>query len=323
MRYKSRQRRGGRRPGPGTEDSFDDRSDIPIEPLRSMTMGDDSTSSDGSRSPRFDSSQSMESSDLRSSGAWVRPEPGWEDQPSNVRRRSKFASSGLFRRSSGGPSGPGTRSRFLVGGLAAVVLLAGTAAVAIHQRNAGNATPPANKPPAVTLPTAAATLGAPVLPGQPSAAVSAQPSASAPAAATAQVALDTMHPTVVADGKSGGRSTAVVLGSANFAEATSVFVNCAAKPATLTYQLDKQFTRLTAVAGLTGNATPGDLVARIVISGDGKQLATEMVSLDRNSALSINLTGVTKMVITAQRATGTCQNAGQPYGVLGSATLRR
>src|SRR5215813_9518252 len=73
MRYTSRPRRGKGRPG-GAEDSFDDRAEIPIEPLRSMTLGADDSSSSGGRSRgRFEDGLSTDSGDLRDSGMWVRP----------------------------------------------------------------------------------------------------------------------------------------------------------------------------------------------------------------------------------------------------------
>lgn len=335
MRYRSRPRRGARKPG--IEDSLGGRSDLPIEPLRSMTLGESSSSGGTSGSP-FDSGQPTDSSDIGSSGAWVRPEPGWEDQPSNYRRRSKFASSGLFRRAPK-PSGQGMKPRLLLGGLAATVLLAGTAAVAMHQRNAGNNTPATgqavNPPPAVTGLPNNARLGSPVLPppaatapsavppgaSAMSAPMSAPPSAAASGATTAQVALNTLHPAAAAGGMS-GRQTFAVLGSTNFPNSTTVFVSCSGTPAMLSYQLDGQFTRLTGVAGLTGNATPGDLVTQMSISGDGRKLATETVSLDRSAAVSVNLTGVRTLAVTAQRVSGTCRDAGQPYAVLGGAMLR-
>lgn len=340
MRYRSRPRRGARKVG--VEDSLGGRSDLPIEPLRSMTLGDESSSSVGASSPRFGSGQPTDSSDLGSSGAWVRPEPGWEDQPSNFRRRSRMSGSGLFRRAKNS-SGQGMRSRLLLGGLAATVLLGGTAAVAMHQRNAGNNAPAtgqaANPPAAVTaLPSGGQALGTPLLPppaaaGVPSAASPVAPAMSAPmsvaggagvpsGAPTTQMALSTLHPTAAAGGMS-GRNTFAVLGSTNFPNSTTVFVSCSGPPAVLSYQLDGQFTRLTGVAGLTGNATPGDLITEVSISGDGRKLATEMVSLDRSGPVSVNLTGVRALTVSAQRVSGTCRDAGQPYAVLGSAMLRR
>ncbi len=341
MRYRTRPRRGARKPG--VDDSLGGRSDLPIEPLRSMTLGDESSSSAGTSGRAFGSGQPTDSSDLGSSGAWVRPEPGWEDQPSNFRRRSRMSGSGLFRRTPKS-SGQGMKSRLLLGGLAATVLLAGTAAVAMHQRNAGNNTTPpgqaANPPPAVTtVPKGGGTLGAPVLPppaatgatpaappaaGAMSAPMSGSPAAAAPVpsgSATTQMALSALQPTA-ATGMS-GRSTFAVLGSTNFPNSTTVVVSCSGPAAMLTYQLDGQFTRLTGVAGLTGNATPGDLIADLSINGDGRKLATETVSLDRSAAVSVNLTGVKALTVSSQRMSGTCRDAGQPYAVLGSAMLHR
>jgi hypothetical protein len=126
----------------------------------------------------------------------------------------------------------------------------------------------------------------------------------------------------VADGQSGQRVNSM-LGSKRFPDSTGVFINCSAQPATLTYRLDGGYSRLTTTAGLSGDATPGNLVARFVITGDGRTLSTVTLSLDRSAALSIDLNGVRTMVVSAERVTGSCQESNQPYGVLGSASLVR
>jgi hypothetical protein len=331
MRYRSRPRRGK-----GTEDPFDDRAEIPIEPLRSMTLGaDDSSSSSGGRQRgRFEDGQSTDSGDLRDSGMWVRPEPGWEDQPSGVRRRSGFSSSSLLRRSAG-LGGQGSRSRLLivVVGLVAIVLVVGTFAVAARQRNSGS-TAGSSSPIEVpsSIPTALATpslvppsdAGSPApLPSLPSLTPSPPSAAPTPARTVSpRVLLDTLRPAVVADGAS-GRKMVAVLGRTTFPNSTSVFVSCSTRPATLTYRLGGGFTQLSAVVGLTGSSTPGDLVAQISVVGDGRTLAMTTVSLDRTAGVSVNLSGVRTMVVTAQRISGECRNSDQPYGVLGTATLRR
>src|SRR5579859_2461846 len=245
MRYKSRPRGGGRRPSP--DDSFGDRSEIPIEPLRSMTLGDDS-SSDGVRG-RFDDGQSTDSGDLRSSGAWVRPEPGWEDQPSGFRRRSRWSSSGILRRGGGG-GGQSIRSRILIGVAAALVLLVGTFAVASRQHSGGDNT---GSPAIVPASTSAAPIGVPSFGNVPSGSPSGSAPVSAPASALPSVSLppslasrppskaparkpsplvmlDTLRPTVSADGASGRRATAVI-GTTTFPDSTSVFVSCSDRAA--------------------------------------------------------------------------------------------
>lgn len=47
------------------------------------------------------------------------------------------------------------------------------------------------------------------------------------------------------------------------------------------------------------------------------------MSLDRQLAVAANLTGVHRMVVSAQRVSGSCALTGQPYGVLGNAELLR
>jgi hypothetical protein len=114
-----------------------------------------------------------------------------------------------------------------------------------------------------------------------------------------------------------------VLGSTTFPDSTSMFVGCSGEPATLAYRLDGTGVRLTAAVGLTGDATPGDLVTRVTVTGDGRTLAEVTVSLDRQASIAVNLTGVRRMVISTQRVSGSCALSGQPYGVLGNAQLLR
>jgi hypothetical protein len=140
--------------------------------------------------------------------------------------------------------------------------------------------------------------------------------------ALSRIPLYSLRADVNADGPSGQR-VSTVLGSTTFPDSTSMFVGCADKPATLAYRLDGAGVRLTAAAGLTGDATPGDLVARVTVTGDGRTLAEVTVSLDRQASIAANLTGVRLMVISTQRISGSCTLSGQPYGVLGNAQLLR
>ncbi len=148
------------------------------------------------------------------------------------------------------------------------------------------------------------------------------PHTASPRPSFRRVALYSQRADVQADGPSGQRVSRV-LGSTVFPDSTSMFVGCSGAPATLTYRLDGQGVRLTATAGLTGEATPGDLVTRLIISGDGRTLADVTVSLDRQASIAADLNGVRSMVVSAQRVSGACTDVGQPYGVLGSAQLLR
>jgi hypothetical protein len=150
----------------------------------------------------------------------------------------------------------------------------------------------------------------------------ASPHTAAPRPSFRRVALYSLRADVQADGPSGQRVSRV-LGSTLFPDSTSMFVGCSGTPATLTYRLDGAGVRLTATAGLTDEATPGDLVTRVTISGDGRTLADVTVSLDRQASISADLNGVRSLVVSAQRVSGSCTGFGQPYGVLGSAQLLR
>jgi hypothetical protein len=137
-----------------------------------------------------------------------------------------------------------------------------------------------------------------------------------------QMSLNGLRPTVFANGPS-GQKVASVIGAQRFPDSTSVFVSCSDQPATLTYQLGGGFTRFAATVGLTGDATPGNLVARTTIVGDGRVLLTAMVSLDMPTSFAVNLTGVKTMVVAAARVSGTCRDTNQPFGVLGNPQLTR
>jgi hypothetical protein len=173
-----------------------------------------------------------------------------------------------------------------------------------------------------TQPAASPSPSAPAPSSPPPAASSAaKPPAPAPRPSLRRVALYSVPADVHADGPS-GKPADTVLGSTLFPDSTSMFVGCS-EPATLTYRLDGSGVRLTATAGLTGDGTPGDLVARVTVTGDGRTLANVTVSLDRQASVAADLSGVRTMVVSAQRVSGTCQRSGQPYGVLGAAQLLR
>jgi hypothetical protein len=141
-----------------------------------------------------------------------------------------------------------------------------------------------------------------------------------PPPAPRTVALYSLKATVHAAGPS-GQHVGVVLGSTNFADSTSMFVGCSGTPATLTYRLDATGVRLTTIAGLAGNATPGDLVTRVTITGDGRTLSDVTVSIDRQVPITADLAGIRSLIISAQRVSGSCALDGQPYGALGNAQL--
>jgi hypothetical protein len=297
------------------------------------SSGFDSESSYGNDS-RFDSTDSRYDSEVPPSRRGARRASPSDDQLSDpylVQHSGVQALSGKFRRPvrTGPPRWRRGLTTFLA--IGAILVLGFTLAVAANRVNLGgydaaeepdvDIPPPAVDPsfegvPPVPDPSASAEV-----PPSPDASASVEPTPPAsPPPANGRVALHTLKPGVAADGSSGQR-LATVLGAQTFRDSTGVFVSCSEKPATLTYQLGGEYGRLTATAGLSGNATPGDLVARVVISGDGRSLATVTLSLDRSAPVSVNLYGVRTLVVSAQRVRGACRTAQQPFGVLGNAFL--
>ncbi len=177
-------------------------------------------------------------------------------------------------------------------------------------------------------------LATPPVDGIPSADPSAPPGSDAPSpppgnanpapSATNRnyVSLSALRPRAAPDQVS-GKKVSAALGAHVFPDSTTASVGCFAKPATLVYQLDGQFNRMVAVLGLTGDATPGDLVAVMSIAGDGKVRQAATVSLDRQAHITVNLSGVRTLAVSTQRVRGTCRDSQQPYGLLGGATLTR
>jgi hypothetical protein len=310
----------------GPTDSFDELSDDSIQPMRSMSVGgfdsddvrqppsrSDSEYSDYDSSNRYDSTSRFDSESSyddsrydseippsRRGGRRASPSDDQLSDPYLVQHSGVDALSGKFRRPV--RTGPPRWRRGLTTGLAigAILVLGFTLAVAANKANLGG-------------------YEAADVPPTPDATVPPTPPASAPAR-NVRVALHTLRPKVVANGSS-GQHMSVVIGSQAFRDSTGVHVGCSDKPATLTYDLAGGYARLTATAGLSGSGTPGDLVTRLIISGDGRSLATVNVSLDRSASVSVDLSGVRTMVISAQRVRGTCRSIHQPYGALGNAFL--
>jgi hypothetical protein len=286
---------------------FDDQLDGDSEPLRSVTFGDDRGIRDRpGASARYtnwgpDEWTEHEEGSRGSASVPPRPQRGW------------------------------SITRIMLAVLGAAVLPVVTLLLVNHQPHGADETsvgPPNSverqPSPARVFPSDdAASAGADVtaaVPPTPSARPAPSSRATSPRPVVVRVALHTLRPSVVADGPS-GRPAVAVLGSAVYPDSTAVFVSCTTRPATLSYRLDGAFTDLTARAGLTGSVTPGNLVARFVITGDGRTLASVEVSLDHSVPIPVDLTGVRTLVVSAVEVRGTCRNSDQPYGVLGTAML--
>ena len=332
--------RRGQRGSEGSDEGYDEQFESGIEPLRSVTLGGES--GNWSRSG-IRSGGASEPGRRRSGGR-----RGWRSDQSAVSGSYDKWGSGEW--SSADASSPGSRgasgrrmpsSRVLFTIFAIIILPAVTVLFVVREQSKftgsgspdvpGQTVPNDATPsfgglkPSATRRTAPSPSPSPTQPQAPDSPPPAPPPTKGPPAQpppVTRVALDTLRPAVVADGPS-GQKMVTVLGSQQFPNSTSLFVNCDGKPATLTYQLNGGFTRLTTVAGLTGDATPGDLLANVVITGDGKMLAAATVSLDRIVPIGVNLTGVRTMVVSAVKARGSCGNANQPFGALGTAMLTR
>jgi hypothetical protein len=129
-------------------------------------------------------------------------------------------------------------------------------------------------------------------------------------------------PIVANDVGSSGRRLDSTIAGRRFTDSTGFWVGCEGKAATATYQLDGEWRRLTAVGGLDVTA-PADIVAKLVIEVDGKAALTDTVSRDRSVPIALDLTGVCRLTVSAERTKGSCGNATRPYGALGDAVVHR
>jgi hypothetical protein len=347
--------RRGDRGSDEPEDLYDD-LDPGIEPLRSVTLGGESGVWDRSGGQQKSPDRPRKAPKPRRvapAAAEPREPAGYSgqseysagysgDYPSGT--SSDWISSDSVRRPGrgGGLRSRLPRGRVLYTIFAVIILPAVTVMFVIreqaHYNTADNGGDPANPPSAVVTglapsffdltplptdntgpapvptPTATQPAGPPTQP--------APTRTASPRPVVVQMSLNGLRPAVFANGPS-GQKVASVIGLQRFPDSTSVFVSCSVQPATLTYQLGGGFTRFAATAGLTGDATPGNLVARITIIGDGRVLFTAMVSLDMPTSFAVNLAGVKTMVVAAAKVTGTCRDTNQPFGVLGSPQLTR
>ncbi|MBO4207281.1 NPCBM/NEW2 domain-containing protein [Micromonospora echinofusca] len=127
---------------------------------------------------------------------------------------------------------------------------------------------------------------------------------------------------VATEGGESGQQVDSTLGDRRYPESTGLWVGCESSPASVTYQLDGGYRRLTATAGLDAH-TPQNLTARIVVSADGKSRVSVTVSRKTTARVDVDLTGVRLLTLSAQRTRGTCGTASRPYGALGDAVLLR
>jgi hypothetical protein len=117
-----------------------------------------------------------------------------------------------------------------------------------------------------------------------------------------------------------GQRVSARLGGRAYPDSTGVWVACADPPVTLTYQLDRKFRRLTAVAGLADQA-PADLAIRFQLTADGRVVGTHVVDRQTTALVDVDLSNVQTLVISATRTAGACPPTPPSLGILGEASL--
>jgi hypothetical protein len=127
-------------------------------------------------------------------------------------------------------------------------------------------------------------------------------------------------PIAASDVGSSGQQLDSTLNGRHFPDSTGFWVGCEGRPATATYQLDGNWHRLTATAGLDVTA-PADVTAKLIIELDGKAALTETVSRSRSVPVDLDLSKVRMLTVSAERTKGSCGNATRPYGALGDAVV--
>ena len=106
-----------------------------------------------------------------------------------------------------------------------------------------------------------------------------------------------------------------------YKHATTQWVGCEGEPATTTYQLDENYSRLKAQVGLQKQA-PDGLVVVVDISTDEGIVQRIQVEGDGGTPVQLNLVGVSTLTFEAIRTKGTCKPSAQGYLVLGDAILQ-
>lgn len=100
-----------------------------------------------------------------------------------------------------------------------------------------------------------------------------------------------------------------------------MWVGCGGQPATTTYRLNHNFTRLHAVAGLEPN-TPDGLETKATITADGRMLQEFTIQKTQTATVDLNLTGADSLVVAAIALNPSpCESSSAPYGALGAALL--
>ncbi len=118
-----------------------------------------------------------------------------------------------------------------------------------------------------------------------------------------------------------GQPINATLAGTNYPDATGMWVGCGGQPATTTYSLNHNFTRLHAVAGLESD-TPDGLETNATITGDGRVLQEFTIQKTQTATVDLDLTGIDSLVVAAIAVNPSlCGASSTPYGALGGALL--
>jgi NPCBM/NEW2 domain len=117
-----------------------------------------------------------------------------------------------------------------------------------------------------------------------------------------------------------GQAIDATLAGKRYPSSTGMWVGCEGAPATATYRLDHNFSRLTAAVGLQAH-TPDGLTARVTITGDNRLLTEIVASKTATVPVDVTLVGTDSLVVSAMVDQGTCAGSDTPYGALGDALL--
>ncbi|WP_133694085.1 NPCBM/NEW2 domain-containing protein [Mycobacterium sp. BK086] len=118
-----------------------------------------------------------------------------------------------------------------------------------------------------------------------------------------------------------GKAIGADLAGTSFPNSTGMWVGCSGEEATTTYDLNGQFTRLQATAGLQLH-TPDALNVRVTISGDDRELERFEAQKATTVAVDVDVNGVEALVVAAIATNpALCTVSDKPYGALGGAML--
>ena len=121
-----------------------------------------------------------------------------------------------------------------------------------------------------------------------------------------------------AEGPTGEPFDATLVGE-SYPYSTGLWVGCRGTAATARFRLHRNFTRLTATAGLLEQA-PDGLAVRVTISGDDRVLSEFTVRKTATTPVDLSVDR-TEVLVIAAVAEEACGPGTDPFGALGDAVL--